>query len=129
MDMPEMDRRLASMRVLVVEDNFLVAMAVERALTERGCVVLGPVASVVEGSRMAAEGDIHGAILDVNILGGTSQAIAETLEQRGVPFVFMTGYGSPQMLPERLKRMPRLTKPVDALRMLEMVAERFGGQG
>lgn len=118
-------KELSTMSVLLVEDNFLVAMAMERALVESGCTVVGPVATVEEGTRIAAQTRIDGAILDINIQGGTSQAIAEALERRGLPFFFITGYGSPLMLPERLRRVFRLSKPVNAQRLVEAIAERF----
>lgn len=113
------------LRILVVEDNFLVAMSIERALARRGCHIVGPVATVIDGRRLAEETDLDGAILDVNIRGGTSEPIAEALEHRGLPFIFITGYGSPMMLPERLRRVQRLGKPIDAGRLIEAVDERF----
>lgn len=121
----ELEEKLSALSVLLVEDNFLVAMAMERALVESGCTVIGPVGSVEEGTRMAEETSIDGAILDINIHGGTSQPIAEALERRGLPFIFITGYGSPQMLPDRLRQVFRLAKPVNARRLLEVIAERF----
>ena len=122
-------KKLSSLSVLLVEDNFLVAMAMERALIESGCTVVGPVASVAEGKRIAEQTSFDGAILDINIQGGTSQPIAEALERRGLPFFFITGYGSPQMLPERLRRVLRLSKPVNSRRLLEVIAEQFRPAG
>lgn len=116
---------LSDLSVLLVEDNFLVALALERALQASGCTVIGPVSTVAEGTRIAEQTSIDGAILDINIRGGTSQPIAEALERRGLPFFFITGYGSPQMLPERLRQVFRLSKPVNVHRLLQAVMERF----
>lgn len=116
---------LSDLSVLLVEDNFLVALALERTLLASGCTVIGPVSTVEEGTLIAQETPIDGAILDINIRGGTSQPIAEALERRGLPFFFITGYGSPQMLPERLRQVFRLSKPVNAHRLLEAIIERF----
>lgn len=114
-----------ALSVLLVEDNFLLAMDMERTLVESGCNVVGPVSSVEEGLRIIEKVAIDGAILDINIRGGTSQPIAEALERRGLPFFFITGYGSPQMLPERLRQVLRLSKPINARRLLEVMTERF----
>ena len=126
---PQQGQRIGGLNVLLVEDNFLVAMMMKRTLIECGCTVIGPISSVEEGTRIARESEIDGAILDINIRGGTSQPIAEALEQRGLPFFFITGYGSPQMLPDRLRQVFRLSKPVNARRLLEVMAERFGPPG
>ena len=117
--------RLSDLSVLLVEDNYLVALAMERTLAEFGCRVIGPVASVEEGARLAEQAFMDGAILDINIRGGTSQPIAEALERRGLPYFFITGYGSPQMLPDRLRRVFRLSKPVNTRRLFEAMTQQF----
>src|SRR5262245_54139271 len=108
------------LRVLLVEDNFFVAIDVQRILESCGCQVVGPVPSLKEGLALAGEEPLSGAILDINILGGTSESIADELGRRGTPFFFITGYGSPGRLPERLRDRPRLHKPLDerALRVV-----------
>lgn len=124
MDRAEIDRRLHDLNVLIVEDNFLVAMAMQRALMAKGCRILGPVASVDEGLALAEDGDLDVAILDINITGGVSQPIADVLERRGLPFFFISGYGSPRMLPDRLRSVLLLPKPVNAQTLLETLARR-----
>ena len=119
-------RDLAGMRILVVEDNFLVASALARRLASWGCEVVGPVGSVEEGRRLLASDDrVHGAILDINITGGTSAPIAQEMESRGRPFFFITGYASPQMLPETLKAHRRLQKPLDETSLRAAIVEEF----
>jgi CheY-like chemotaxis protein len=78
-------------RILVVDDEPLVSMLVEDWLVELGCEVVGPARSVQEGLDMAGSADLDGAILDINLGGNNSYAVAETLERRGVPFAFATG--------------------------------------
>jgi PAS domain S-box-containing protein len=87
--------RLAGRRVLLVEDELLVAMEMEEALRDLGCEVLGPAATVEEALRLAlAEaGRIDAAVLDVNLAGRPSFPVADLLAGRGVPVVFATGYG------------------------------------
>ncbi len=80
-------------RILVLDDEPLVSMLVEDWLMELGCEVVGPAHSVKEGLDFAGKAALDGAILDVNLGGNNSYAVAETLKQRGVPFAFSTGDG------------------------------------
>ena len=86
--------QLAGKRVLVVEDEFMVAVLVEDLLAEQGCVVVGPFARVSDALAAAAQEHVDLAILDVNIDGLDVFPVAEVLDERGVPFVFVTGYGA-----------------------------------
>ena len=93
---------LKGLRLLVVEDEALVAMLVEDILTDLGCVVVDVIGSLEEGlaavARTAAA-SIDGAILDVNLGGRKVFPIADALQERGVKFVFATGYGTNGMDP------------------------------
>jgi CheY-like chemotaxis protein len=84
---------LAGKRILLVEDEYLIAALVEDALAELGAVVVGPAYKIVDGVALAEREAIDAAILDVNINGDSSDAIAEVLVARDIPFVFATGYG------------------------------------
>lgn len=84
---------LAGKRVLVVEDEFLVAVQVEELLEEAGCVVVGPFARVPAAVSAARAEDIDAALLDVNVAGEKVFPVAHVLEERGIPFLFVTGYG------------------------------------
>jgi DNA-binding response OmpR family regulator len=81
-------------RILVVDDEPQVSMLVEDWLVELGCEVVGPARSLEQGLDMAGSAALDGAILDVNLAGRNSYAVAEALQQRGVPFAFVTGDGS-----------------------------------
>lgn len=85
---------LAGLRILVVEDEMLVAMYLEDLLADLGCEVVGPVSQVAEGVALAEEQAIHGAILDVNISGVKVYPVADVLAARNIPFIFLTGYGA-----------------------------------
>lgn len=104
---------LSGRHILLVEDNFLVGMSMRKMLEEMGCHVVGPIASMAEAERVASETAVDAGVLDINIIGGTTAGVADRLNKRGTPFIFVTGYGSPRMLPESLKGQPRLNKPVD----------------
>jgi CheY-like chemotaxis protein len=113
-------------RVLIVEDNFLAAVAMTGQVTGWGYDVLGPVASLAEACRLAREENFCGAILDINLRGETSVAVADILDQRRRPYIFVTGYGNHGVLPTRFADKPFLNKPVDDNRLHELVNEQFG---
>lgn len=113
------------MRVLLVEDSYFAAVDVQRKLEQLGCRVVGPVPSLREGLELASRESITAAILDINILGGSSAEIAELLLSRGVPFFFISGYTSPSCLPERLKNLTKVQKPVHAQVLAATVRREF----
>jgi DNA-binding response OmpR family regulator len=86
-------RDLSGCRIMVVEDELLVAMMVEDALLEEGCVVVGPFSRLDDAMCAAETEEIDCAVLDVNIAGRNVYPVAETLAARGVPFVIVSGYG------------------------------------
>jgi FixJ family two-component response regulator len=109
---------LEGLCVLVVEDEFLLAMELEALLEQRGCRVLGPVATI---DRALAVLDNHrpaAAVLDVNLKGTRATPIAAALQDRGVPFVLVTGYGDGQLNEPELKGQPRLEKPLNRQKLL-----------
>lgn len=113
-------------RILIVEDDYLVASWLAGVLRQWGCEVIGPAPTVEEGLRLARSSDIEGAILDINLRGEHSGPVAEELEAKGLPFFFLTGYGSPALLPERLRGRQKLFKPVKASELRAAVQGRFG---
>lgn len=106
-----MSQPLSGRRVLVVEDESLVAMLLETILEDMGCMPVGPASTVEDGLAMAtAEGPLDAALLDVNVAGRQVFPIAEALKDRGVPFVFSTGYGE-SGLPDAWRGHPTVQKP------------------
>ena len=106
-----MSQTLTGRRVLVVEDESLVAMLLETILEDMGCSPVGPVATVDEGLAMvAAETSLDAALLDVNVAGREVFPIAEALKARGVPFIFSTGYGEGG-LPDAWRGQATVQKP------------------
>jgi CheY-like chemotaxis protein len=85
---------LKALRVLIVEDEMLVAMELEEALQSFGCFVVGPASRIRHALQLATEEEIDAAVLDVNLAGEKVFPVAEVLTRRGVPFVFATGYGA-----------------------------------
>jgi two-component SAPR family response regulator len=104
-------------RVLVVEDEMLIAVLIEDTLMGLGCEIVGPAAKLETALQLVDEGQFDIAILDVTIRGGKVYPVAEQLLARGIPFVFASGYGD-WALPESLRDQPRLMKPF-TMRALE----------
>src|SRR5690606_11040755 len=106
-----MTAALEGRRVLVVEDESLVAMLIETILVDLGCEVVGPVANLDEAvALIRSDARIDLALLDVNVAGQPVFPAAEALEARGTPFVFAWGYGAGG-LPDRWRDRPTLQKP------------------
>lgn len=106
-----MSHAFAGRRVLVVEDESLVAMLLETILEDMGCTPVGPASTVEEGLQLVAEdAPIDAALLDVNVAGRQIFPVAEALKARGVPFIFSTGYGEGG-LPDEWRGQPTLQKP------------------
>ena len=112
---------LTGRRIMVAEDETLIALEIEDVLLRLGCLVVGPVAKLDAAVRLAREEEIDAAILDVNIRGGPIYPAAELLLSRGIPFVLASGYGN-WALPEWLQGHPRLTKPFSNRDVAEEVA-------
>ena len=93
------------LRVLVVEDEAVLAMLVEEYLDELGCEVAGMAMRLDEAVAQARTLAVDVAVLDVNLAGQASYLVAEVLRERGVPVVFATGYGAAG-IPENLKGTP-----------------------
>jgi DNA-binding NarL/FixJ family response regulator len=107
-------------RVLLVEDQALVAMEFETLLVELGCAVIGPFGRVGEALPAARESDLAGAVLDVTLAGEVSFPVAFCLRERGIPFFFVTGLSS-SALPEALQGVACLAKPIRTRSFLEEV--------
>ena len=97
-------------RVLVVEDEAVIAMLVEDMVSDFGSEVVGPVAKITEALRLAHEAELDAAILDINVGGAVIFPVADALQERGIPLIFATGYGS-RTVPERYCGSPTLPKP------------------
>lgn len=112
---------LRGRRILVAEDEVLVALEVEQALRDAGAEPLGPYATVA-AALAAAEGSLDAAVLDVNLQGEIAAPVAARLRARGLPFLFMTGYGRLDLLPAELRGAPTLRKPVQREALIRRLA-------
>ncbi|EKV32070.1 histidine kinase [Caenispirillum salinarum AK4] len=120
------DDRLSGLRVLLVEDEALVAMYVEDLLEDAGCEIVGPVPRLDAALSVIAAGPVDLAILDVNLNGEKVWPAADALKARGVPYVFLTGYaaGAVPGAHAAVTRLPKPLKPSDLFSTLRTVAGR-----
>jgi PAS domain S-box-containing protein len=112
-------------RVLLVEDEALVAMMIQETLAEFGFQVIGPVSTASEALAAARDSQFDAAVLDINLGDGMVYTVAEILSKRGVPFVFVTGYDA-DSVDSRFTGVPVLQKPIER-NMLQKVFLLGGG--
>lgn len=119
-------RELSNRKVLVVEDEMMIAMLIEDMLDELGCKLVGPATNVPRALELIGKERVEVAVLDLNLDGKDTYAIADALRQKNVPFIFATGYGSTGMRPEYGDR-PVLQKPFQAKDLETALAEALAG--
>lgn len=107
-------------RVLVVEDEPLVALSLERLLEAEGCAVVGPAASVASALALLDSSSIDGAILDVNLRGEEVYPVADRLAASSTPYVFVTGH-SAEVLPQAHRTASVVTKPYSDSEIMSVV--------
>jgi len=117
---------LAGRRILVVEDVFLVADVIRDNLEDNGCIVVGPVPRLPEAMALARNETLDAAVLDVNLAGEMSFAVSSMLRDRGVPYVYLTGYDDDEMFPDAERATPRLAKPFQYTEFMDFVAVHLG---
>jgi CheY-like chemotaxis protein len=105
-------------KVLIVEDEYFIAMEMANAFRQAGLEVVGPVATVAKALQLIeASGGLDGAVLDINLQSETAYPVAEALLDRDVPIVLTTGYDA-QAIDPRFVEVPRCEKPVEPERIL-----------
>ncbi len=119
--------KLAGKRILVVEDEMLVAVNLQETLTDLGAVVVGPAMQIEEAMDLAASEEFDIAILDVNLNGTRSYAVAELLQQRNLPFIFATGYGH-VLGAESFRSVPTLAKPYRTQELCDALSAAMAGR-
>ena len=101
-----------SIRTLVVEDSFLLGLQMKADLEELGMAVLGPVPSVRAAIELIERESMDAAILDINLGSENSFPVAHALQDRGIPFVFITGYDDLVLDDKMLRGNPLFRKPI-----------------
>ena len=123
--MPGQSSRLAGLRVLIVEDEFMVAIHVETLLEDFGCEVVGIAATVDDALALVRSERLDGVLLDGNLNGDSSAPVAAELSARSIPFVLATGYGRLDLDDACLNSAPRLAKPFGIAAFEKMLTETF----
>jgi CheY-like chemotaxis protein len=114
---------LRDRRILIVEDEYLVAMSLAEALQDAGSIVLGPVPSVDKAiTKIESEPHIDGAVVDVNLGGVLAYPVADLLIARKIPFVFTSGYED-NLLRDRYSQVKNCAKPYLFAAMEEALLE------
>jgi len=114
---------LKGVTVLIVEDNYVVASALQYLIEGYEGAVAAIVPSVERALAALRDGRVDVAVLDINLHGASVAPLAEHLQACRVPFVFVTGYADPALLPEHLRGYPRFAKPVEAERLVEAILD------
>jgi CheY-like chemotaxis protein len=118
-------KSVADLRILVAEDESLIALDLETMLAAIGCEVVGPVGSVDEIARMAGCQDIDGALLDVNLRGRQVFEVVSELTSRGIPVVLTSGYDDASLFPAAFRHLPRISKPFNEAALRRVCAAVF----
>ena len=116
---------LSGRRILIAEDESMVALQLEELLHELGCAIVGPVSQVAEFARCIAEENFDGALVDVNLRGQTVFSVLPQLIERGVPFLITSGYDGGSLFPSEYLKIPRLSKPFDEQMLKARCVELF----
>ena len=124
----DLDKRAAPLRVLIVEDEFLLSSLLTQDLRTAGFEIVGPCSSLATALQAAGNENFDAAILDINLRGELVYPVAEKLAEREIPFVFLSGYATANM-PEEFRGYPRIAKPAPpgtVLRMVKMILSKQG---
>lgn len=112
---------MSGRRILIVEDEYIIAADLAQSLEDLGVMVIGPAGSVADAlALMADQPAIDAAVLDVTLGAEKITPVADALRARGVPFVFATGYDA-WIIPSAYADAPRFKKPVDTRALAQVL--------
>jgi DNA-binding LytR/AlgR family response regulator len=114
-------------RLLIVEDDYLIAADLASSLEELGAEVVGPAGTVEDALELVQRSGetLDGAVLDINLREQRVYPVATALARHRVPFVFVTGYDT-VAIPEAYASAPRCEKPVDKTQLLRWLSANAG---
>jgi DNA-binding response OmpR family regulator len=119
---------LQGRRILIVEDRYLIADEIARQVAGLSAEVVGPVATVSEAEKLARSEILDAALLDVDLDGEAVFPVADALNARGVPMIFLTGYDG-WVLPAQWRGRPHLRKPTNPRELRSELAKVLGAGG
>lgn len=118
-------RCLAGRRILIVEDETMIAMMIESVLEDHGSVVVGTASSLAEALGVVEREKPDGVTLDCNLNGQISTPVARRLEELGIPYILVTGYVQEALLDPVLSKAPRISKPFTGRGLARAAAEHL----
>jgi len=118
-------RESEGIRVLVIEDSFMIVSLLELVFENFGWTMVGPATRVAAALELIESERIDAALLDVNLAGEMSWPVAEALQAHGIPFVLSTGYEVGHIMPESLKGVKFIRKPYNAPGLKRTIDDLF----
>jgi len=112
--------KIAGQRVLIVEDEYFIAMGINLLLTRAGYVVVGPVGRLDRAMEAARVEMVDAALLDINLRNDSVYPVADILTTRSIPFTFLSGY-SKDSLPPRYRNGRILSKPFQSTQLIDII--------
>jgi CheY-like chemotaxis protein len=112
-------------RILIAEDEAMIALDLESVLQDLGCEVIGPVADVEDLVQQCEAHHPDGALLDINLRGKQVFAVLPRLIQQGVPVIITSGYDDVTLIPQDFRALPRLSKPFNQAALRELCVTVF----
>lgn len=116
---------LNGVRVLLVEDDSLVAMSLEDMLVELGCTIAACAGNLTDALERASKGEFEFALLDINLHGKGVFPVADALAEQGIPFAFASGYGRAG-LPDGYRDRPVVSKPFQLDELSGVISSALG---
>ena len=123
MDKASFSTALQGARILIVEDDAILAMDMEDRLKSEGCNVIGWVSRQAKALELLEEASPHVVVLDLNLHDELAADLAEALAARQIPFVIVTGYGNRHFDVPALQEAPRLHKPIDTRELVRALSD------
>ncbi len=117
---------LTGLRILIVEDDALVALNLQEFVESLGCSVVGPTGRLGEALAILDAEHIDGAMLDINLHGEMVYPLAERLAERETPMLFCSGYAFTSAVPDRFAHYPQVSKPCAEHTLHTAMMETFG---
>ncbi len=120
---------LTGLRILIVEDDALVALNLQEFVESLGCTVVGPTGRLSEALAILETQEIDGAMLDINLHGEMVYPLAERLAEREIPILFCSGYAFTSAVPPRFAHYPQIAKPCAEHTVKSAMIKAFGRFG
>lgn len=120
---------MAKYRTLVVEDSMLLVGLLEQILERLDVELVGPAGTVDEALHLAKTEEFQCAILDINLHGEMVFSVADVLTERGIPFIFSSGYVVKDVLPPRFANAVVVSKPYDVPRLMALLRAALAKSG